>query len=164
MRLLRAELGADHMLLLRDHPFVRSRLRLGPDLSGFVIDGSGHSDINELMLISDVLVTDYSSAIFEFALLGRPMAFFAPDHQAYELERGFYLDYRTFVPGPVFETTEALAAYLRAGRFDSSVVKRFAATSFDVADGHASERFVDRVVVPALPAQPTRPDPPTEGQ
>ena len=52
------------------------------------------------MLVSDVLVTDYSSAIYEFALLGRPMVFFAPDYEAYERERGFYFDYRTGVPGP----------------------------------------------------------------
>ena len=88
---------------------------IGPDLADFAIDVSDHPDINELMLVSDVLVTDYSSAIFEFALLDRPMVFFAPDYEAYERERGFYFDYRTGVPGPIFETTEALAAYLRAG-------------------------------------------------
>ena len=76
------------------------------------------------MLVSDVLVTDYSSAIYEFALLGRPMVFFAPDYEAYERERGFYFDYRTGVPGPIFETTEALAQYLRAGDFDLDRVER----------------------------------------
>ena len=72
----------------------------GRTLAGFAIDVSDHPDINELMLVSDVLVTDYSSAIFEFALLDRPMVFFAPDYEAYERERGFYFDYRTGVPGP----------------------------------------------------------------
>ena len=93
-------LGDDHVLLVRLHPFIRSRTRIGPELEGFAIDVSDHPDINELMLVSDVLVTDYSSAIYEFALLGRPMAFFAPDYEAYEAERGFYFDYRTGVPGP----------------------------------------------------------------
>ena len=116
----------------------------------FAIDASDHPDIHELMLVSDVLVTDYSSAIFEFSLLGRPMAFFAPDHDDYMDERGFYFDYRTGVPGPVFETTEELAHWLRAGTFDLERVERFRAESFEVADGHASERFVDRVVLPAL--------------
>ena len=137
-------------MLLRLHPFIRRRAPLDPDLAGFAIDVSDHPDINELMLVSDVLVTDYSSVIFEFALLGRPIAFLAPDREAYVGERGFYLDFPADLPGPVFETTAALAAYLRAGTFDTARVRAFAGASFDLADGRASERFVDLVVRPAL--------------
>jgi CDP-ribitol ribitolphosphotransferase len=149
-RELHRQLGDDHVVLLRLHPFVRQAHPIPDDLRSFAIDVSDHPDIHELMLVSDVLVTDYSSAIFEFSLLGRPMAFFAPDHDEYMDERGFYFDYRTGVPGPVFETTEELAAWLRAGDFDLERVARFRAESFEVADGHATERFVDRIVVPAL--------------
>ena len=106
--------------------------------------------MNELMLVADVLVTDYSSAIFEYALLGRPIVFFAPDHAAYERERGFYFDFATGAPGPIFEETEPLARFLRRAEFDLARVRQFAADSFDVADGGATERFVDRVVLPAL--------------
>ncbi len=151
---MRDALAGEWVVLLRPHPFVRDRLLLGPDLAGFAIDVSDWPDINELMLVADLLVTDYSSAIFEFALLDRPMAFFAPDHDAYEHERGFYFDFRTGVPGPVFEDTPALAAYVQAGDFDLPRVRAFARTWFDVADGHASERFVDRIVLPALQGRP----------
>jgi teichoic acid ribitol-phosphate primase len=147
---LHRELGADHVVLLRLHPFVRESQPIPPELASFAIDASDHPDIHELMLVSDILVTDYSSAIFEFSLLNRPMAFFAPDHDDYMDERGFYFDYRTGVPGPVFDTTEELAHWLRAGVFDLERVARFRAESFEVADGHASERFVDRIVLPAL--------------
>jgi teichoic acid ribitol-phosphate primase len=150
LRLLRDVLGDDHVVLVRLHPFVRARTQIGTDLAGFAIDVSDHPDINELMLVSDVLVTDYSSAIYEFSLLGRPMAFFAPDYEAYEQERGFYFDYRTGVPGPIFETTEALATYLRSGRFDLERVERFRAESFDVADGRSTERVTDGLIVPFL--------------
>jgi CDP-ribitol ribitolphosphotransferase len=147
---LRQGLGDDWLVLLRAHPFVRARLRVGPDLAGFVVDVSDWPDLNELMLVSDVLVTDYSSAIFEFALLERPIAFFAPDHAEYEHERGFYLDFPGDLPGPVFETTEALAEHLRAGSFDLDRVRRFRDESFDVADGRATERFVEEVIRPAV--------------
>jgi teichoic acid ribitol-phosphate primase len=150
LRALRKALGEDHVVLLRQHPFVRRSTALEPELSDFVIDASSHPDIHELMLVSDVLVTDYSSAIYEFSLLGRPMVFFAPDLEGYEAERGFYFDYRAGVPGPVFETTAEVAAYLRAGAFDLERVARFRDQSFDVADGRASERFVNEVVLPAL--------------
>ena len=146
---LEAALGSDHVLLLRSHPFVRERSRLASD-TPFAIEVSDHPDINELMLVSDVLVTDYSSAIYEFALLGRPMAFFAPDHTSYEASRGFYFDYMSGVPGPVFTSTEELVGWLRAGAFDTEQVRRFAAESFDVADGRATARFVNEVVRPAL--------------
>ena len=138
------------MILYRSHPFVRDRSAAESAHPGFVIDVSSHPDMNELMLASDVLVTDYSSAMYEFALLGRPMAFFAPDHEAYEAERGFYFDYATGLPGPIFTTTAELGAWLRAGTFDTDRVRRFAAESFDVADGRATERFVDEVVRPAV--------------
>jgi CDP-glycerol glycerophosphotransferase (TagB/SpsB family) len=153
--ILKVRLGDDHIVLVRRHPFVRHELRLGPDLRGFAIDVSDHPDINELMLVSDVLVTDYSSAIYEFSLLERPIAFFAPDHAAYEHERGFYLEYSTDLPGPVFETTEALADYLRAGAYDTDRVRRFRADSFDVADGRSSDRVIEEVILPAL-AGPAR--------
>ncbi len=148
--LLHDTLGADHVVLVRLHPFIRSRTVIGPSLAGFAIDVSDHPDINELMLVSDVLVTDYSSAIFEYALLTRPMVFFAPDYEAYERERGFYFDYRTGVPGPIFETTAELAAYLRAGVFDLDRVERFRDESFDVADGHSATYVTDRLILPSL--------------
>ncbi len=147
---LARELGTDHVLLLRSHPFVTEPAAPTAAAGGFVIDVSGHDEINELMLASDVLVTDYSSAMFEFALLGRPILFFAPDHAAYEAERGFYLHYETDLPGPIFTDTAALAAHLRAGQDDLERVRRFAAESFDVADGNATARFVTEVVDRAL--------------
>jgi len=153
---LEAVLGNDHVLLLRSHPFVRERSRLASS-TPFAIDVSDHPDINELMLVSDVLVTDYSSAIYEFALLDRPMAFFAPDHATYESERGFYFDYVSGVPGPIFTASDELVRWLRAGVFDTERVRQFAAESFDVADGRATARFVDGVVRPALDPVGTAP-------
>jgi CDP-ribitol ribitolphosphotransferase len=156
LRAMREALARDWLLLLRLHPLVRDTVPLDPDLADFVVDVSDWPDMNELLFVADLLVTDYSSAIFEFALLDRPMAFFAPDYAAYERERGFYFDYRTGVPGPVFDTTRELAGHIAAARFDLERVRAFAREWFDVADGHASERFVDHVVIPALRGEPVR--------
>jgi CDP-glycerol glycerophosphotransferase (TagB/SpsB family) len=150
LALLHATLGDDHLVLVRLHPFIRSAAPIPSELAGFAVDVSDHPDIDELMLVSDVLVTDYSSAIYEFSLLGKPICFFAPDLDAYERERGFYFDYRTGVPGPVFETTDALARHLRAGEHDLDRVARFRDASFDVADGGATRRVVDELILPAL--------------
>jgi CDP-glycerol glycerophosphotransferase (TagB/SpsB family) len=149
LEVLRQALGQDHVLLVRSHPFVRRR-RPPSKVDRFVVDVSDYREMNELMLAADVLITDYSSAIFEFALLGRPIVFFAPDHAAYERERGFYFDFAAGAPGPIFEETEPLAGFLRRGEFDLARIRQFAGDSFDVADGGATQRFVELVVVPAL--------------
>jgi len=155
---LRDALVDDHVLLVRLHPFVRSGLTIDRELDGFVTDVSDHRDINELLHITDVLVTDYSSVIYEFALLGRPMVFYAPDLDAYEAERGFYFDYRSGVPGPVAETTAALAEALRSldAEAGAEQARSFARASFDIADGHATERVVEGLLIPALD-RPLRP-------
>ena len=149
-------LGSEYRLIVRLHPFVKSAMRIPPEVGDFVVDASAEPDANEVMLAGDILVSDYSSIIFEYALLNRPMAFLAPDLAAYERERGFFFDYRTGVPGPVMEETEQLARWIQAKQFDLQRVRAFAATSFDVMDGRATERFVSDVALPALRGEPIR--------
>ena len=149
---MRREIGDEWRLLLRMHPLVSSDPGEAARSSGFAVDVSDHEDVNELLLASDVLITDYSSIIFEYSLLERPMVFFSPDAEAYERERGLYIDYLRDVPGPVFRNSVDVAAHIAAAEFDIDRVRAFKARSFDVADGRASERFVDEVVLPALDA------------
>ncbi len=149
-------LSSEYRLIVRLHPFVKSAMRIPPEVGDFVVDASAEPDVNEVMLAGDILVSDYSSIIFEYALLNRPMAFLAPDLAAYERERGFFFDYRTGVPGPVMEETEQLARWIQAKKFDLQRVRAFAATSFDVMDGRATERFVSDVALPALRGEPIR--------
>jgi CDP-ribitol ribitolphosphotransferase len=150
-------LGEDHVLLLKLHPFISEAVAIPAELRDFVIDASGDPDVNELMLVSDLLVTDYSSVIYEWALLGKPIAFLAPDDGAYDAERGFYFDFRRDAPGPIVESTEALAALIRADDWDLERIRAFAAASWDVPAGGATRRLVDAVVLPALDGEPVDP-------
>ncbi len=143
-------LGEDHVLLLKLHPFIRDAVVVPEELRAFVIDASGDPDVNELMLVSDILITDYSSVIYEFSLLGRPIIFLAPDEGTYDQERGFYLDFRADAPGPIADTTAEVAALIRAGAFDLGRVDGFARASFDIPPGGATRRLVDEVLLPAL--------------
>ena len=120
------------------------------ELNDVAIDVSDYPDINELMLVSDVLVTDDSSAISEFALVERPMAFFAPDLADYEEERSFFWDFRSGVPGPIFTESAELGRWLAADTHDLTPVRAFRARWVEIADGHASERFAQQVVAPLL--------------
>src|SRR3954451_19480625 len=87
---MHARLDDGWIVLLKLHPFVRRAVAIPDTLRDFVVDASREPDVIELMLVADVLVTDYSSVIYEFALLNRPILFLAPDEDAYDRERGFY--------------------------------------------------------------------------
>ncbi|MFI7087084.1 CDP-glycerol glycerophosphotransferase family protein [Streptomyces anulatus] len=102
--------GDTHTLLVRAHYLESARLPLCPP--GTVVDVSRHHDVSELLALTDVLITDYSSIMFDFALLDRPVVLYAPDLEAYAAERGSYFDLREEAPGPVTATQEELFATL----------------------------------------------------
>jgi CDP-glycerol glycerophosphotransferase (TagB/SpsB family) len=147
---LHRTLGDGHLVLLKLHPFIREGLVIPPGLADFAVDAGDYPDVNDLMFISDILVSDYSSVIYEFALLGRPILFLAPDEDAYDIERGFYFDFRREAPGPIFEDTAGLAAAIRDQAWDIGRVRDFAAANFDVVDGQASRRIVEEIILPSL--------------
>jgi CDP-glycerol glycerophosphotransferase len=145
---LRAAVGPDTVILFRKHHYVTDAVPTGSD--GFVRDVSSYPDGTELLLAADVLVTDYSSLMFDFANTGRPMLFFTYDLDSYQDEiRGFYLDYVDTVPGPLLRTTDEVADALRD--IDGTTAayrdryREFASRFCSLDDGQAAARVVDRV-------------------
>lgn len=110
---LQKELGDDYVILLRMHYLIANAL----DLNGFddfAIDVSNYNDISELYLISDALITDYSSVMFDFGILKRPQFFFAYDIEKYDKGlRGFYMDYMNDLPGEIITDEFKLAEELK---------------------------------------------------
>ncbi|MEV0617343.1 CDP-glycerol glycerophosphotransferase family protein [Nonomuraea sp. NPDC050404] len=112
LELLAEELAGDWVVLLRTHPV--ERYDPPEHLRHFVRPASAYPDINDLMLASDALLTDYSSVMCDYALTGKPMVFFIDDWDDYRLsERGVYHDLPAIAPGPCLTTTEDLVAALR---------------------------------------------------
>src|SRR5215213_10738215 len=100
-------LGNDHQLLIRSHNMVTGRAQVAEQPG--VRDVSSHPDIRDLYLAADVLITDYSSAMFDFAVTGKPMVFYTYDLAHYrDSVRGFYFDFLPEAPGPVVQTTPEL--------------------------------------------------------
>lgn len=94
-------LGEDTVLILRMHYLIVSQLNLSM-YQGRVFDFSDYHDISDLYLISDLLITDYSSVFFDYAYLKRPIVFYPYDYYEYKDElRGFYLNYKTDLPGNI---------------------------------------------------------------
>jgi CDP-glycerol glycerophosphotransferase (TagB/SpsB family) len=108
---LQKQLSDEYVFLLKLHPFLADYQINNDKTNRFVINLSKCDDIQELLLITDVLITDYSSVIFDFALTGRPMIFYAYDLDDYK--RGFYVNYEHFVPGPIAYDQEQLMELLK---------------------------------------------------
>ncbi len=141
-------LGAGYRILARPHSAMTGR-SVPPAVPG-VINVSYYPDITDLYLAADVLVTDYSSAMFDFALTGRPIVFYAYDMERYrDSIRGFYFDLFPYAPGPVVLTVDDLVAALRdlpgLAREFAAPYERFATTYGHLEDGHATERVLERL-------------------
>jgi CDP-glycerol glycerophosphotransferase len=148
-----AELGPGVRVLTRVHYFMTDRLERF-EVPG-VLDVSWHPDIAELYAAADVLVTDYSSSMFDFAVTGKPLIFYTYDLETYrDVDRGFYFELEPVAPGPVVRTQEELAAALNdLPGVRHAYAERYATfreTYCALDDGHATRRvgrFVrDRVL------------------
>ncbi|MEV5160934.1 CDP-glycerol glycerophosphotransferase family protein [Streptomyces sp. NPDC053728] len=146
--------GDTYTLLVRAHYLEAASLPACPP--GTVVDVSRHHDVSELLALADVLVTDYSSIMFDYALLDRPILLFAPDLDAYAAERGSYFDLREKAPGPVAATEEELFAVLaRLKTADTGFQERRAA--FAAEFGGYDRGDSARAVVDAVFARYTAP-------
>lgn len=140
-----SSLDKDTYLGFKMHPLVQEAL--GVEKIPNVIDLSSYPEINELLLITDCLITDYSSTIFEYSLLEKPMILYAHDREQYIKERDFYYEYEELVPGPIVETTEGLITVLNSKEFDMDKIRAFKHKFFNTADGEASKRFVEEIIL-----------------
>ncbi|MFI0864911.1 CDP-glycerol glycerophosphotransferase family protein [Streptomyces smyrnaeus] len=149
-----AALGPSYVLLFRSHP-----LHAGEDLPceppGGLIDVTAHPSVEELCLASDVLVTDYSSLMFDYANLDRPLVIHAPDQEAYRAARGTYFDITAMAPGPVARHEDELIDLLATGAHATEHARArraaFRRRFCPWDDGHAAERVVRHVFLRAGP-------------
>ena len=141
---MRKQLGDDYILLLRMHYLIAEHM----DLTGyedFAYNMSGYEDIRDLYLVSDVLITDYSSVYFDYANLKRPVIFYTYDLEKYrDSLRGFYVDFERTAPGPLVTTTEQVIAEVQSIPV-SHQIDEFNERYCAWEDGSATERVVHEV-------------------
>ena len=139
-------LGDEYILIFKHHQSVKVVPKIPEEYEGtFAFDmtrGKG-MNINELMTVADICISDYSSLVFEYSLFERPMIFFAFDLEEYIDERGLYYDFDEITPGPILKTNEEIIDYIKHidEKFDKQVVIDFKNRFMNCCDGHASERI-----------------------
>lgn len=145
--MLAEALGPEFVVMMRAHYFYRGATL--PEVSSRVVDVAAHPSIEDLAIASDLLVTDYSSLMFDYAVLDRPIVIYAPDWEIYRAERGTYFDLIAEPPGAVATTQAELTDILCSGRAEntrSAALRRvFRDRYCSLEDGRAAERVVRRL-------------------
>lgn len=144
------ELSDDYIILLRLHYLVSENLNID-GYENFIYDYSSYEEIRDLYVLSDMLITDYSSVFFDYASLERPMIFYVYDIENYRDKlRGFYLDFENEAPGPLVTTTDELLRAVKSSEtrdFNALYnTAKFRSQFTELEDGKASQRVADEVI------------------
>ncbi|WP_040207122.1 CDP-glycerol glycerophosphotransferase family protein [Neobacillus jeddahensis] len=137
----------NYILFIKLHPAVNTTKKdyklMYPD---FVYDFSSYKRMNELLFIADVLITDYSSIPFEFALLKKPMIFFPYDLEFYKKERGVIENYESVVPGPIHFDTDQIIQSIVKNEYDFGMIQAFSDKWNKYSTGESSKKLVNYIM------------------
>ena len=139
--------GDEYLFLIKQHPFIRQPVEIDPDYADRIMDFSDFPDINALFYVTDMLITDYSSNIYEFSLHKKPILFFVFDKEEYELTRGVHRTIDEFAPGKICETFDELLRAIKEKDFDIEKTYRFVRENFSEEEGLASDRVIDNILL-----------------
>lgn len=146
---MQKELGNEYIILLRMHYLITNNINI-EKYKGFVYDYSQGYDIQELYLVSDILITDYSSVMFDYSNLNRPIIFFTYDIEQYrDALRGFYFDFEEEAPGPLVVDTEGVIECLKSiddiNKQYENKKERFYNKFCHIDDGNKAKEILDAI-------------------
>ena len=140
-------LGDEYVVLFKPHYLIVTDFKEDSDTKDFVKFIDANADINELYVISDMLITDYSSVFFDYAILNRPVYFYMYDIDEYEgMLRGFYLNVYEDLPGKIYKDEESMLKAIKRGEFDADAMELFRERFTYLEDGKATKRVLDIVL------------------
>lgn len=134
-------LPEEYVFIVKHHPFVKVKFAFDEKYQNRILDLSATEDINDVLLVTDVLVTDYSSVVFEAALLDIPMIFYAYDLDEYMKNRDIYYDYKNFVPGPIVFQQDELIKEILVAKKNGERNQLFREYFLDGLDGKSTNRI-----------------------
>lgn len=146
-----SELKDDYILIVKWHPAIYDKIKLGKikvDYSkykDFIYEFSDKRDINDILLIADILITDYSSVIFDYSLLNKPVIYYTYDLEEYKKTRGLYYPFEDYVYGEITENTEELIKVIKNPKMFESKRKKFNDLFMKSCDGKSTEKTYDYI-------------------
>ena len=139
-------LGEEYIVVFKPHYLIINTYEKDSSLQGFLYSIPAEADIRELYVISDMLITDYSSVFFDYAILKRPIYFYMYDIEEYANDlRGFYLDIHKDLPGDIYTNEDELLAAVKQDAYDETAYQAFYERFCSCEDGKAAKRVIDIV-------------------
>ncbi len=145
--------GDEYMVLFKMHPWVSESVPIPEKYKDRFLDFNKYPNINDLYYIADLLITDYSSSVFEYSLMRRPMMFFAFDELQYSYSRGFHREYRPAAPGKICSTFDELMDAFAAKDFEFEKNAPYIEYHFDHTDSGATDRAIDWFILDQMPEE-----------
>ena len=129
------------------HPFVSEKIKISPCYQDRIVDFSDFPDINSLFYVTDILITDYSSNIYEFSLQKKPIISFAYDKEEYELIRSVHRTLDKYAPGKVCTTLDEVISTIKNEDFEMERLYKFIEENFDKEYGNACDKVIDNILL-----------------
>ena len=142
-------LGDEYVVIFKPHYLISNKFK-DIKLDNFLFSFDENVDINELYVMSDLLITDYSSVFFDYAILNRPILFYMYDLEEYRDElRGFYLDINKELPGKITIDEDELLSVIKNENYKEydEKLKEFRNTYNSLEDGKASQRVINNLIL-----------------
>lgn len=139
--------GDEYIWAFKMHPFTQNKPKIPAEYADRIIDLTKSKDINDLYYVTEIMITDYSSAYYEFALMKKPILFFTYDREVYEIVRGVHKSIKETAPGKVCDTFDELMTALETGDFELEKTLKFREDNFSNYDGHAADKIIDTILL-----------------
>ncbi|MCR4673219.1 MAG: CDP-glycerol glycerophosphotransferase family protein [Lachnospiraceae bacterium] len=147
--------GDDKFIVFKMHPWVQDPVPIPEEYLDRMADLSDYPDINDIFYITDLLISDYSSGVFEYSLMRKPALFYAFDEHQFEYSRGFHRDYRSNTPGKIVSTFDELMEALEKEDFEFEKIDAYIEHHFDHVDTGSSDRVIDWILLGQMPEEIT---------
>ena len=140
---LKKQYEKDYVCIIKLHPFIKNRPDYDFSNDPFYIDLTSEREINDLLFLTDILITDYSSVIFEYSFFKKPVIFYVPDLEEYRDSRDFFYDLDKYTYGDVVTDFDSLLKTIKVSKVDKKKIKEFSDYFCSACDGKSTKRVVD---------------------
>lgn len=137
----------NYIFIFKMHPFIKSKIEIPEKFSDRIIDLSTYSNINDLLYLTDILITDYSSTIYDFSMLNRPILFYTFDLEKYEIINKVHRPIKEYAPGKICKTYDELINAINNKDFEMNKLQKYVEENFDEHDKKATDMIIDNLIL-----------------